>query len=236
MHLPEIDKYAHLSSVFHRFDPRVKIISIGILIFSVALLQDIRAASLGLLLSCLLVLLSKIPFSFIFIHLRWVLLFVIFFFLIMPLTYRPIEGLKLALLIGLRAVACVLLIFPMIGTNRFDVTLKAIAGLGMPNKLLQLIMFSYRYIFVLFDELRRMLIAARVRGFKKQLSLKIAAHIIGMLIIRAYERTNRIYYAMLSRGYTGRIETPGEFSLELMDIAAGSLIIAWGILLLSIGG
>lgn len=238
MHLPEIDRYAHLSSVFHSLDPRVKIVSIGILILCVALVQDIRVASFGLLLACLLVLLSRIPFSFVFIHLRWVLIFVLFFFLIMPLTHHPFEGAKLALLIGLRAVSCVLLIFPMIGTSRFDLTLKTLQSLKLPNKFVQLIMFSYRYIFIFFDELRRMSIAARAKGFNRRFNiydLKITGHIIGMLFLRAYERTNKVYYAMASRGYTGRIETLEEFRIGPKDVIIGSLIILSAILL-NIGG
>lgn len=238
MHLPEIDKFSHLSSVFHRLDPRVKIISFGILILCVALTQSIEVAFLGFLAACLLVFLSRIPFSFIFIHLKWVLPFILFFFLIMPLTHHPVEGLKLALLIGLRATSCVLLIFPMIGTSRFDLTLKALQRLKFPNKLVQLIMFSYRYIFVFFDELRRMFIAAKAKGLDRGLNiqnLKITAHLISMLLIRAYERTNKIYCAMLSRGYAGRVETLEELRIRSIDVVVGFSVIACAILI-TIGG
>ncbi|HAV42670.1 TPA: cobalt ECF transporter T component CbiQ [bacterium] len=238
MHLPEIDRYAYLSSVFHRCDPRVKIVSIGALIFCIALSSDIRMVSLGFLVASFFIFLSRLPLSFIFIHLRWVLVFVLFFFLIMPLTHHPVEGLKLALLIGLRAISCVLLIFPMIGTDRFDLTLKALQSLRVPNKLVQLFMFSYRYIFVFFDETRRMFIAVRAKGHNQRLniqSLRIVAHLIGMLLIRAYERTSKIYYAMISRGYTGRIETLEEFRIRPMDVVIGFLIVACAIFI-TIGG
>jgi cobalt/nickel transport system permease protein len=234
MHLPEIDKYAHLSSPFHKLDPMIKIPSFGILILCIALTRDIKVALLGFLFSCLLVFLSRIPLSFIFIHLRWVLIFVLFFFLILPLTYHLIDGLRLASLIGLRALSCVLLLFPMIGTSRFDQTLKALQNFRLPNRLVQLIMFSYRYIFVFFDEFLRMFNAVITRGADRQVNiqhLKIISYIIGMLFVRAYERTNKVYYAMVSRGYTGRLVTIEEFKVKLMDVGMGVLIIACAILL-----
>jgi cobalt/nickel transport system permease protein len=116
MHLPEIDKYAHLKSVFHSWDPRVKLVCFSFLILSVALLPNLPSACAGLVLAIVLVFLSRIPFSFVLGNLRWVILFVLFFFIIMPLTVPgkivvrlnfiaiSQQGLRLALLIALRAI------------------------------------------------------------------------------------------------------------------------------------
>ena len=86
MHLPEIDKFAHLKSPLHSWDARVKIVSISSLILSIVLLEDIRVAFLGLVLAIILVFLSKIPLSFVFVHLRWVLFFVLALFVVTSLT------------------------------------------------------------------------------------------------------------------------------------------------------
>ncbi|MFQ5836064.1 MAG: energy-coupling factor transporter transmembrane component T family protein, partial [bacterium] len=167
MHLPEIDKFTHLKSPLHAWDPRVKIVSISILIFSIVLLQDLRVAFLGLALAIILVFLSKIPFSFVLVHLRWVLFFVLALFVMISLTvpgssllrlsFLSIsrQGLRLSLLISLRAISAVLLIFPMIGTTRFNLTLKALQKIKVPDRLIQLLMFTYRYIFLFLDEEKR---------------------------------------------------------------------------------
>ena len=122
MHLPEIDKFANLESPLHSWDPRVRIVSICMLILSIVLLQDLKIAFFGLGLAIMLVFLSKIPFSFVFIHLRWVLLFSLALFGVLSLTVpgNPLvvlpflsiswEGVRLGLLIGLRAVSAALLI------------------------------------------------------------------------------------------------------------------------------
>ena len=155
MHLPEIDKFAHLKSPLHSWDPRVKIISISVLILSVVLLKDLRVTFLGLGLAITLVFLSKIPFSFVLVHLRWVLFFIVALFVILSLTVPGStlvglsflsvsrEGFELSLLISLRAISAVLLIFPMLGTTRFDLSLKALQKIKVPDKLIQLLMFTY---------------------------------------------------------------------------------------------
>ncbi len=246
MHLPEIDKFANLKSPLHSFDPRLKIISFSILIFSIVLLQDIKGAFIGLILAVVLVFLSKIPFSFIFIHLRWVLLFIAVLFLIISLTVPGSlllklsflsvsrEGVKLSFLISLRAIGAVLFIFPMIGTTKFNVTLTALQKIGVPNKLIQLFMFTYRYIFLFLDEGKRIFIAANSRGWTKKTnisSLNVMGNLVGMLLVRSFERTEYLRDAMVSRGYDGRLRILDEFKLSSKDFIKTSLIIIIAILL-----
>lgn len=226
MHLPEIDKYSSLKSPFHSWDPRIKIISISVLIVSIVLTPYIIGAVLGLITAIVMVLISRIPFSFIFRHLRWVFIFCIFLLIIMPLTAD--DGFRYAILISLRAISAVILLFPMIGTMKFDSTLKALQKLKIPNMFVQMIMFTYRYIFVLIEETRRTLVASVSRGFKKKTSvynLKITGSIIGMLFVRSFERTERIYNAMICRGYNGKIKTLDEYVICKGDIVKAFIIV-----------
>jgi cobalt/nickel transport system permease protein len=246
MHLPEIDKFAHLKSPLHSWDPRIKIISISVLILSIVLLQDLRVAFLGLALAIILVFLSKIPFSFVFVHLRWVLFFVLALFIIISLTvpgnllvrlsFLSIsrEGFKLSLLISLRAISAALLIFPMIGTTRFNLTLKALQKIKIPDRIIQLLMFTYRYIFLFLDEEKRIFIGANSRGWVRKTnlsSLKTMGNLVGMLLVHSFERTERIRDAMVSRGYNGRLKILDEFTLSPKDFIKASLIIALALLL-----
>lgn len=232
MHLPEIDKYAHLKSPFYSWDPRIKIISISLLIISVVLTPHLFGAILGLTLAIAMVLVSRIPFYFIFKHLTWVFMFCIFLLIIMPLTVP--DGFRYATLISLRAITAVLLLFPMLGTMKFDLALKALQKLKVPNKLVQMLMFTYRYIFLFIEEVRRTLIASTARGFKKRTNiytLKITGNLIGMLFVRSFERTERIYHAMISRGYNGQIKILDEFKICSKDILKASLVITTAVAL-----
>ncbi len=246
MHLPEIDKFVHLKSPLHSWDARVKIVSISTLILSIVLLEDIRVAFLGLVLAIILVFLSKIPFSFVLVHLRWVLFFVLALFVVISLTVPGSlliklsffsisrEGVRLSLLISLRAISAALLVFPMLGTTRFYLTLKALQKIKIPAPLIQLLMFTYRYIFLFLDEEKRVFIGANSRGWVRKTnlsSLKTIGSLVGMLLVHSFERTERIRDAMVSRGYNGRLKILDEFTLSPKDFIKASLIIALALLL-----
>ncbi len=75
----------------------------------------------------------------------------------------------------------------------------------IPNTIIELLAFMYRYIFLLLDEVSTMWNAQKSRlghtSWKKVIqSFGILG---GMLIIRAFGRAERIYEAMYARGYEG---------------------------------
>ncbi|MCK4810987.1 MAG: cobalt ECF transporter T component CbiQ, partial [Methanosarcinales archaeon] len=168
--ISEIDRYAGISSPIHRWDPRFRVVSILALIFSVIFLYNLELVTIGMIFAIILVYISKIPFSFVLSRMKLVFIFVLPFFVIIPFTfmsadtgveiasfggitlsYRGTESVEFAAMIVLKALTAVMLIFPMIGTSRMDITIKALEGLHLPNKLVQMFAFTYRYIFVLDD-------------------------------------------------------------------------------------
>jgi len=240
MHLPEIDKYAHLDSAVHRWDARVRIASLLALLLAVVLAPTYPRALTGLAAAIVLLLASRIPILFVLVHVRWVLAFCAFLLIVMSLTaggpaacsVGPVdlsrEGLRLSGLISVRALAAVLLIFPMLGTSPFHVSLRAMRRLRMPRVAVQILSFSYRYVFVLFDELHTMVSAARARGFRRARPVRrlgIAGNMLGMLMIRSLDRTSKVHRAMLARGYTGEIRTLDEFHVRPADIAKGAAVL-----------
>ncbi len=64
----------------------------------------------------------------------------------------------------------------------------------------------YRYIFVLLDEVERMIIAknSRLGNCNFKTALKSTGELISILFLRAYQRSDRIYAALESRGYNGK--------------------------------
>ncbi|MGB2728664.1 MAG: cobalt ECF transporter T component CbiQ [Halobacteriota archaeon] len=241
---PEIDRYASLNSPMHRFDPRAKIIAFLFLIFSVVLIPDLKTAFIGLFFAIFLLILSRIPLSFVLGHLKWVAMFVLSFFVILAFTFPgeemanfyflsiTAEGLYTGSLITIRAFSAVILIFPMIGTMRFDTTIKALDKLKVPNSLVQMLMFTYRYIFVFADEFQRVWTAMESRGFKLRTTLyalRTIGKAMGMLFVMSYERAERVYRAMRSRGYTGNPKTLVEFDIRRRDYILAVFIIGFAI-------
>ena len=83
--------------------------------------------------------------------------------------------------------------------------LRGLERLRIPAPLVNIATFMFRYLNVINDELGRMRIARESRGFDERgiRSWRILAQTVGALFIRSYERGERVYLAMLSRGYTG---------------------------------
>ena len=72
-----------------------------------------------------------------------------------------------------------------------------------------------------------MFIAASSRGWVKKTSLstlKIMGNLVGMLLVRSFERTEHIRDAMVSRGYNGGLKILDEFALCSKDFFKASLI------------
>ncbi len=229
---PEIDRYASLDSPLHRFDPRAKLIAFLSLIFSIVLVPDLKVAFIGLLFAVFMLILSRIPLTFVFHYLEWVAIFILSFFVILIFTFPgeeiarfyllsiTAEGLYTGSLITVRAFSALILIFPMIGTMRFDTTIKALYRLRVPGSLVQMLMFTYRYIFVLMDEFQSIWTAMESRGFQLRsnfYALSTIGKALGMLFVRSYERAERVYQAMCSRGYTGNPRTLVEFDIRMKD-------------------
>ncbi|WP_328469625.1 cobalt ECF transporter T component CbiQ [Actinoplanes sp. NBC_00393] len=83
--------------------------------------------------------------------------------------------------------------------------------LRCPEVLTQIMTFMLRYIDVLADDARRMRIARLARGYDPRFLWQAKAFAVGVgaLFLRSYERGERVYLAMLSRGYSGRLPQLG---------------------------
>ena len=79
--------------------------------------------------------------------------------------------------------------------------------LRCPPVLTQIATFMLRYLDVLADEARRMRIARISRGYDPRFLWQVKGFAVGIgaLFLRAFERGERVYLAMVSRGYTGRL-------------------------------
>jgi cobalt/nickel transport system permease protein len=124
----------------------------------------------------------------------------------MMLFFSGPEG---ALLMFLRILASIMALVCLVTTTPFFMLLAALRSLRVPKVLVNLLLFSYRFIFLLLDEMDRMRTARKARGFSGGKSLKDRAafatlsNTIGMAFVRASSRGSRIYDALLSRGYSG---------------------------------
>lgn len=237
----DIDRYAHVESPIQRWDPRIKTVALGLLIIAIALIKTIPMAVLGLLLAVTILTISALPIRFISHGIGFILVFLLPFFLIMPLTYPgeaafyilglPFawEGLRIATLIFIKALSIVVVSFALFGSSRFDVSMIALQRLKCPRMVVQMLLFTYRYTFVFLDEMRRMYTSMRVRGFVARAdrrTMKVFGHFVGTLLVHSFERTERVYKAMLSKGYQGELHSMVTFQSNATDYIKATVVIA----------
>jgi cobalt/nickel transport system permease protein len=114
-------------------------------------------------------------------------------------------------------------------TTHFLDVLRALQALHMPKIIVVLLSFMYRYLFILVDEAQRLLRARDCRsaaldgagGGSLLWRAQVTGRLVGTLFLRAFERSERIYVAMLSRGYTGELRTLRPPALDWRDLLFG---------------
>jgi cobalt/nickel transport system permease protein len=90
-------------------------------------------------------------------------------------------------------------------TTSFPDILHGLERLRTPRLLTVIAGFMYRYVFVIVDEARRMRAALAARAYRPRHLGQVAAigRLMTALFLRSYERGERVYLAMLARGYAG---------------------------------
>lgn len=251
--VPTIDAYGDRSSFFHQWDPRIKIVSLFVYCFMVVSLQSLCWSGVAFAVSLLAVAACRIPFARAGKRLLAMAGFLSMFLLVVPFTsplrstetliYFPgltefpfhMSGFLLALNIVVRACAIALMMEPLLGTAPLAVTLQSLSCLGLPDSVGQMVLLSHRYIFVFLHEISRMYRGMRVRGFvpgTNVATMNTMGNFFGMLFVRSFDRTQRVYDAMLSRGYAGQFPSFIRFETTGKDWAKGGFWITMGLLLL----
>jgi cobalt/nickel transport system permease protein len=109
----------------------------------------------------------------------------------------------------------------LVATTRFTDLLHALRALRVPAVLAQTISFMVRYLLVLVEEAKRLMTARESRSAGKGGTVawraRVLGGMIGSLFIRSYERSERIYAAMVSRGFAGEIRALLPLSWQATD-------------------
>ncbi|MEN9201840.1 MAG: cobalt ECF transporter T component CbiQ [Thermostichus sp. DG_1_6_bins_120] len=112
------------------------------------------------------------------------------------------EGLEMVLRIGARLLAIVALNWVLLETTPLTELLAALRRLGIPDLLLELAWLTHRYLQELGSQWQQMQRAAQLRGWQPSLrqDLPFLATLLGTLLVRSYERSERVYQALRLRG------------------------------------
>ncbi|SLM29759.1 conserved membrane hypothetical protein [Desulfamplus magnetovallimortis] len=242
-------------SFFHKWDVRCKIITILCFCFMVASISNFAVALIAISFALLVIVMAQVSLQRVLRRLLAISGFMLMFLLIMPFSVPVLpgdtiivpngiqwmgfnmRGLYLAATVASKAVAITMMMEPLFSTAPLPVTLHGLSRLGVPEMVAQMILLSHRYLHVFRHEASRISSGMKVRGFRKRsdlATLQAVANFTGMLFVRSFDRTERVFDAMKARGYKGCFPEPLVLKIYPLDIFISGIGVAMGVLLIAV--
>lgn len=222
------------SSAIHMAHPGMRIVCAFIFSVSGALVQGLSAGISVLAAGVVFSILARLNFGLIIKRLMVVNFFVAFLWIFIPFSHQghevfrvygftaTREGIYFALLITLKSNGIVLALTSFLATMPVQILGAGMQSLRIPESFCRLFSFTYRYVHVIRDEYVRLNRAAVMRGFAPGNNLRTYrtyAWLLGMLLVRSWDRAQRVWQAMLCRGFNGKFYVLRRFRLTLSDWA-----------------
>jgi cobalt/nickel transport system permease protein len=258
MHVHFLDPYRPRRSPIHALDARVKFVLTLAFILSAALTPlgawPVYILLLALILSVTVLsdlgvvyVLKRAVLAFPFVLAALPVIFTTPGAEIFSLTFGPwtltasLPGMERFLSIAFKSWVSVQAAIVLAASTPFPDLLVAMRAVRVPRMLVAIFGLMWRYLFVLVDEVLRLLRARAARsGVSGDPKLKaggnftwrarVAGGMAGSLFLRAIERSDRIYMAMVSRGYDGEVRAmplPGLKPLHWIVLTCGIGILAF---------
>ena len=149
------------------------------------------------------------------------------------------EGIMRFLIFSLRVWFCVASLSLLVLSTGFDKMLQLLSSLRVPSVIVQMFSLTYRYFFVSIYEAQSVLVAKEARTYihKRTINfqaLKDLGSIIATLFIRTYERSERVFLAMKSRGF--EIDNDAKLPLPTFHfrdfLFSAPIVVTFGLLIL----
>lgn len=218
----QLDQLAAADSPIHRLDPRAKVLTTLVFLVSVVSFGRYEVSALlpFFIFPALLVVTAGLPFGYLIRKIALVSPFAAAIGIFNPILDASVfqfeafsiggGWLSLASIV-LRALLTVSAAVILVSVTGFPAICRALEGLGMPRAFALQLLFLYRYIFVLTEEGGRAARARELRCFGKEgRGLTGYGSLLGHLLLRTWERSERIHMAMVARGFNGSF--PSEHS------------------------
>lgn len=221
------------TSVWHRMDARWKLAGVLGCCLSTVLLPAVLPLAAALGAALLLLATAGLPWSWWLGRLSAMGVFLGLALVVLPLTvpgpgwswgwvHLSEKGVQFALLIGGKTLSVLSLTLLLLATSRQETLAQGAYALGIPGVLVHLVLLTYRYLHLLYDDLGQLRIALRLRGYRNRLSLhsyRTIGHVTGTLLVRSHDRAERVAQAMRCRGFTGRYRQLTAFQTTGRDVS-----------------
>ncbi|MBW2061716.1 MAG: cobalt ECF transporter T component CbiQ [Deltaproteobacteria bacterium] len=228
-----IEEFSSGSSFIHRLDPRVKIVATALFSAVVAAGDSFIVLGTALGAAVTLIALARLNPKAVGSRLLIVNTFILLLWLILPFSYPgetiftigPLraseEGVSYAAVITIKSNAIILTLIALLATSSVFTLVHALRHLRLPGKLVQLLFFTFRYFHVMHQEYLRLRDAMRIRCFKARTNYhtyRSLAYLVGMLLVRSFDHSERVHQAMILRGYQGKFWLFDHFALKTKDL------------------
>lgn len=238
--LGRVDTFALQDTPLHRIDARAKVVAT--LVFLVCVVSFPKYAVIQLLPFALFPVVmaaeGRLPFSWLATRLLAAAPFAVVVGMFNPILDRQLVSLLGGPGIAAGWISFVSIILRFMLTTAAALTLIATTGMNgvcaalerlkIPDVLVTQLLFLYRYIFVLVEEALRMTRARDLRSFgRRGTGIRVFGQILGQLLLRTYARAQRIYSAMLLRGFDGHVRTRRPMAFGARDAA---FMLSWSAL------
>jgi len=230
-----IEELANGNSFIRRLDPRGKIVVVFLFSMLVAAANRLQVLLCALALGLLMVLAAKVPVKELIRRLMPVNMLILFLWFFLPFTFggEPLffmgslavtrEGVFYATRISIKSNAMMLMLIALVASTPIFSMGHAMHQLKIPKKIVHLFFFTYRYIHAIYREYLRLKNSIKIRGFIPKTDLhtyKTFAYMVGMLLVRSFDRAHRVHNAMLCRGFKGDLYSLKKFSFKTNDIVS----------------
>lgn len=239
-----LDNLANGDSPIHRLDPRAKVLATLVFIVTVVSFgrYELTAMVPFFIYPAVVVGRGNLPAGYIARKVALLCPFALVVAIFNPLFDRDIlvqlgpvgisGGWVSCASIVLRASLTVGAAIILLAVTGFPAICRALERLGMPPAFAVQLLFLYRYIFVLTEEGGRASRARELRSFgKKGLGMRIYGALLGSLLIRTWQRAERIHMAMLARGFNGELHSRHEFRFGRRELF---FLLGWSALLITL--
>jgi len=235
-----------------RIDARIKLLVTLIVLVMVLSYQGVGFQLLVTVLSLILIMSMKVPWRLFLLRFSEPLIIVLVVFLLkvffsghdplfsfnvlgFQLTgYR--EGLGEGIAIGSRIMAAISLMAVLVYATPFPELMAALSWMKVPRGFIEILLYAYRYIFVLFEEAMVIYQAQKNRlgyaNFRNRFSS--FGVLTGSLILKAFEQSQTLSTAMVQRGYDGNMPLFQSRPFRSSEILLSCLVVTamgilWGI-------
>jgi cobalt/nickel transport system permease protein len=197
-----LSPYQHRDSAVHRLPAGAKLA--GAVAFVFAIVASPRGAwgppAAGFAVLLAVAALSRVPASRLAGRLLWVEPFALGVALLA--LFQP-GGPGIFAFVLARATLCLFAMVLLSATTRFTDLLRVLWTLRLPRLLVTTLALMHRYLYLLVDDTGRMLRARRSRTFVpgRIMAWRASASVAAGLFVRSSERAERIWSAMLARGW-----------------------------------